>query len=79
MAPTPNPGLKWILSSATENRNRADMSDKPDIAERIGTAINELDIDFSRFTIVVTAMMVRQNVMPAARSKPLRLIMPLQA
>ena len=28
------------------------MSDKPDIAERIGTAINELDIDFSRFTIV---------------------------
>ncbi len=28
------------------------MSDKPDIAARIGTAINELDIDFSRFTIV---------------------------
>ena len=28
------------------------MSDKPDIAERIGTAINELDIDFSRFTPV---------------------------
>ena len=28
------------------------MSDKPDIAERIGTAINELDIDFSRFTLV---------------------------
>jgi regulator of RNase E activity RraB len=28
------------------------MSDKPDIAERIGTAINELDIDFSRFTFV---------------------------
>lgn len=30
----------------------ADMSDKPDLAERIGTAINELDIDFSRFTLV---------------------------
>lgn len=28
------------------------MRDKPDIAERIGTAINELDIDFSRFTLV---------------------------
>jgi hypothetical protein len=28
------------------------MSNKPDIAERIGTAINELDIDFSRFTFV---------------------------
>jgi len=27
------------------------MSDKPDLAERIGTAINELDIDFSRFTL----------------------------
>lgn len=26
------------------------MSEKPDIAERIGTAINELDIDFSRLT-----------------------------
>lgn len=28
------------------------MSDKPDIVERIGNAINELDIDFGRFTIV---------------------------
>lgn len=28
------------------------MNDKPDIAERIGTAINELDIDFSRLTLV---------------------------
>jgi regulator of RNase E activity RraB len=28
------------------------MSEKPDLAERIGTAINELDIDFSRFTLV---------------------------
>lgn len=28
------------------------MNDKPDIAERIGTAINELDIDFSRFSFV---------------------------
>ena len=28
------------------------MSNKPDIAARIGTAINELDIDFSRFTLV---------------------------
>ena len=28
------------------------MSDKPDLAERIGTAINELDIDFSSFTVV---------------------------
>lgn len=27
------------------------MKDKPDIAERIGTAINELDIDFSRLSI----------------------------
>ncbi|MCD0460141.1 hypothetical protein [Roseiconus lacunae] len=27
------------------------MNDKPDIAERIGAAINELDIDFSRFTL----------------------------
>lgn len=27
------------------------MSSKPDIAERIGTTINELDIDFSRFTL----------------------------
>ncbi len=28
------------------------MSDNPDLAERIGAAINELDIDFSRFTPV---------------------------
>ena len=28
------------------------MSDKPDIAEKVGTAINELDIDFSRFTLL---------------------------
>lgn len=28
------------------------MSDKPDLAERVGTAVNELDIDFSRFTLV---------------------------
>jgi len=28
------------------------MSDKPDLAERIGTSINELDIDFSRFTLI---------------------------
>ncbi len=28
------------------------MNDKPDLAERIGRAINELDIDFSRFTVV---------------------------
>lgn len=28
------------------------MTDKPDIAQRIGTAINELDIDFSRFSFV---------------------------
>ena len=28
------------------------MSDKPDLAERIGRALNELDIDFSQFTFV---------------------------
>jgi hypothetical protein len=28
------------------------MNRKPDLAERIGTTINELDIDFSRFTLV---------------------------
>ena len=28
------------------------MSDKPDLAERIGRAIDELDIDFSRFSAV---------------------------
>ncbi len=27
------------------------MSEKPDLAERIGTAINQLDIDFSRLTV----------------------------
>jgi regulator of RNase E activity RraB len=28
------------------------MGNKPDMAERVGSAINELDIDFSRFTLV---------------------------
>lgn len=28
------------------------MKETPDLAERIGTTINELDIDFSRFTVV---------------------------
>jgi hypothetical protein len=28
------------------------MTDKPDIAERIGRTINELDIDFSQFSFV---------------------------
>ena len=35
------------------------MNEKPEIAERIATAINELDIDFSRFTVagwVVSAL-----------------------
>lgn len=28
------------------------MNGKPDLSEKAGTAINELDIDFSRFTLV---------------------------
>jgi outer membrane lipopolysaccharide assembly protein LptE/RlpB len=33
------------------------MSDKPDVAERIGTAITELDIDFRRFSIMAVMLL----------------------
>jgi hypothetical protein len=35
----------------TGDRLSNEMSNKPDLAEKIGTAINELDIDFSQFTV----------------------------
>ncbi len=49
----PAPGLQsTVIITVLPLKSRSAMNDKPDLAERIGKAINELDIDFSRFSAV---------------------------